>query len=162
MIDKILWGYRSSNSNSPNGSPWKYLKWYTAIPYHDRSTLVQVMAWCRQATSHYLSQSRPRSVLPYCITKLQCVVNHGHVQFILGNTRTEFHPVERQLIKSHTLNFQSDILKILTILCISLAWFTRSTQPVLMRVRSTLMLSTSTCVPSGLSTSTSTEIRYEY
>ena len=26
----------------------------------DQSTLVQVMAWCRQATSHYLSQCSPR------------------------------------------------------------------------------------------------------
>ena len=55
-----------------------------------------------------------------------------------------------------------DISKILTILWISLAWYTRSTQPVLARVLSTLMLSTSTStyVPSGLSTSKSTEIRY--
>ena len=29
----------------------------------DQSTLVQVMAWCRQATSHYLSQCWPRSML---------------------------------------------------------------------------------------------------
>ena len=28
---------------------------------YDKSTLVQVMAWCRQATSHYLSQCWPRS-----------------------------------------------------------------------------------------------------
>ena len=28
-------------------------------------TLVQVMAWCCQATSHYLSQCWPRSMLPY-------------------------------------------------------------------------------------------------
>ena len=31
---------------------------------NDQSTLVQVMAWCRQATSHYLSQCWPRSLLP--------------------------------------------------------------------------------------------------
>ena len=31
----------------------------------DKSTLVQVMAWCCQATSHYLSQCWPRSVSPY-------------------------------------------------------------------------------------------------
>ena len=29
--DKIWSGYRSSNSNSPNGSPWKYLKSHTGI-----------------------------------------------------------------------------------------------------------------------------------
>ena len=34
----------------------------------DQSTLVQVMAWCRQATSHYLSQCWPRSLLPYGVT----------------------------------------------------------------------------------------------
>ena len=33
----------------------------------DRSTLVHVMAWCRQATSHYLSQCWPRSLSPYLI-----------------------------------------------------------------------------------------------
>ena len=31
----------------------------------NKSTLVQVMAWCRQATSHYLSQCWPRSMFPY-------------------------------------------------------------------------------------------------
>ena len=30
----------------------------------DKSTLVQVMAWCHQTTSHYLSQCWPRSVSP--------------------------------------------------------------------------------------------------
>ena len=34
----------------------------------DKSTLVQVMAWCRQATSHYLNQCWPRSAMPYGIT----------------------------------------------------------------------------------------------
>ena len=37
------------------------------------STLVQVMAWCPQATSHYLSQCWPRSLLPYDVTRPQCV-----------------------------------------------------------------------------------------
>ena len=34
-------------------------------------TLVQVMAWCRQETSHYLSQCWPRFMLPYGITRPQ-------------------------------------------------------------------------------------------
>ena len=34
-------------------------------------TLVQVMAWCRQATSHYMSQCWPRSLSPYDITRPQ-------------------------------------------------------------------------------------------
>ena len=37
------------------------------------STLVQVMAWCRQATSHHLSQCWPRSLTPYGITRPQWV-----------------------------------------------------------------------------------------
>ena len=39
----------------------------------DQSTLVQVMAWCRHATSHYLSQCSPRSLLPYGVTRPQWV-----------------------------------------------------------------------------------------
>ena len=38
---------------------------------NEKSTLVQVMAWCRQATRHYLSQCWPRSVSPYGITRPQ-------------------------------------------------------------------------------------------
>ena len=34
-----------------------------------KSTLVQVMAWCRQATSHNLSLYWPRSLSPYGITR---------------------------------------------------------------------------------------------
>ena len=40
---------------------------------YDKSTLVQVMAWCRQATSHYLNQCWPRSLPPYGVTRPQCV-----------------------------------------------------------------------------------------
>ena len=35
----------------------------------DKSTLVQVMAWYRQATSHYLSQCWPSSMSPYGVTR---------------------------------------------------------------------------------------------
>ena len=37
----------------------------------DKSTLVQVMTWCRQATSHYLSQWWPRSLSTYGIARPQ-------------------------------------------------------------------------------------------
>ena len=33
----------------------------------DKSILVQVMAWCRQATSYYLSQCWPSSMSPYVV-----------------------------------------------------------------------------------------------
>ena len=39
----------------------------------DKSILVQVMAWCHQATSHYLSQCWPRSLLAYDVTRPQWV-----------------------------------------------------------------------------------------
>ena len=39
----------------------------------NRSTSVQVMAWCHQATSHYLSQCWPRSMSSYGITRSQWV-----------------------------------------------------------------------------------------
>ena len=38
-----------------------------------KSTLVQVMAWCRQARSHYLSQCWPKSLSPYDVTRPQWV-----------------------------------------------------------------------------------------
>ena len=49
------------------------LDWMSLDLTEDKSTLVQVMAWCRQATSHYLSQCWPRSVSPYGVTRPQWV-----------------------------------------------------------------------------------------
>ena len=50
----------------------------------DKSTLVQVMAWCHQATSLYLSQCWPRPLSPSGVTKPQWVLNQvpGHIQGI--------------------------------------------------------------------------------
>ena len=48
--------FTSSNDNALRWMPWHLTD--------DKSTLVQVMAWCRQATSHYLSQCWPISVSP--------------------------------------------------------------------------------------------------
>ena len=39
----------------------------------DKSTLVLVMAWCRQAASHYLSQCWPRFLSPYGVPRPQWV-----------------------------------------------------------------------------------------
>ena len=49
------------------------LIWMSLDFTDDQSTLVQVMAWCRQATSHYLSQCWPRSLSPYGATRPQWV-----------------------------------------------------------------------------------------
>ena len=45
------------------------LIWMSLDFTDDQSTLVQVMAWCRQATSHYLSQCWPRSLSPYGVSR---------------------------------------------------------------------------------------------
>ena len=47
------------------------LKWMSLGTGLDKSTLVQLMAWCRQATSHYLNQCWHRSMSPYGITRPQ-------------------------------------------------------------------------------------------
>ena len=49
------------------------LRWMSPVLADDESTLEQVMAWCRQATSHYLSQCWPRSLPPYGVTRPQWV-----------------------------------------------------------------------------------------
>ena len=56
----------------------------------NKSTMVQVTAWCRQATSHYLSQCWPRSMSPYGVTRPQWLKNKSylflwcHVKIIFG------------------------------------------------------------------------------
>ena len=49
------------------------LIWMSLDFTDDQSTLVQIMAWCRQATSHYLSQCWPRSLWPSGVTRPQWV-----------------------------------------------------------------------------------------
>ena len=49
------------------------LSWISLNLTDDKSTLVQVMTWCRQATNHYLDQRWPRSMSPYGITRPQWV-----------------------------------------------------------------------------------------
>ena len=50
------------------------LRWRPQNLTNEKSTLVQLMAWSCQATSHYLSQSWPRSISPYGVTRPQCVI----------------------------------------------------------------------------------------
>ena len=49
------------------------LRWMPWDLTDDKSTLVQVMAWCHQATSHYLSQCWPSYMSPYGVTRPQWV-----------------------------------------------------------------------------------------
>ena len=49
------------------------LRWMPQDLTDDKSTLVQVMAWCHQATTHYLNQCWTRSMSSYGITRPQRV-----------------------------------------------------------------------------------------
>ena len=53
------------------------VRWMPRDLTDDKSTLVQVMAWCRQATGHYLSQCWPSSMSSYGVTRPQWV-NSSH------------------------------------------------------------------------------------
>ena len=59
------------------------LRWMSVDLTDDKSTLVQVMARWRQATSHYLGQCWPRSMSLYGVTRPQWVLTHrGRVTHI--------------------------------------------------------------------------------
>ena len=54
--------------------PSCFTDWYlqlNAMRTDNKSTMVQVMAWRQQATSHYLSQYLPRSMSSYSVTRPQ-------------------------------------------------------------------------------------------
>ena len=55
------------------------VRWMPQNHTNEKSRLVQVMAWCRQATSHYLSQCWPRSISPYGVTGPQWVKHNCKV-----------------------------------------------------------------------------------
>ena len=60
------------------------LSWMPEDLPNKKSTLVHVMVWCHQATSHNLSQCRPRFMSSYSITKPQWV-NKSQYNWPTGN-----------------------------------------------------------------------------
>ena len=65
------------------------LRWMPLDLTDDKPILVQVMAWCHQATSHYMNQCWPSSMSPYGITRPQWVnsLRHGDTYAIeLGHS----------------------------------------------------------------------------
>ena len=60
------------------------LIWMSLDFIDDQSTMVQVMAWCRQAASHYLSQCWPRSLSPYGVTRPQWVLSKKLIELRYG------------------------------------------------------------------------------
>ena len=80
----------------------------------DKSTLVQVMAWCRQATSHYLSQCWPRSLSPYSVSRPQWVKAN---QSINQSGVFQFCYVSVALSKDHVLLWIQQLKSILWQCC---------------------------------------------
>ena len=64
------------------------LRWMSLDLTDDKSTLAQVMAWCRQAPSHYLSPCWPRSLSPYGITRPQWVMPRSHCHDWCGSLKS--------------------------------------------------------------------------
>ena len=96
LVEVMAWPLSGHNSLAPGKFEWNFrylilqiisvidgwgisreraLRWMSTDFIDDKSTLDQVMAWCRQATSHYLSQCWPRSMSSYGITGPQWVKN---------------------------------------------------------------------------------------
>ena len=50
------------------------LKCISLDPTDDKSSLLKVMAWCRQATGHFLNQHWPRSMSPHGVNN-NCIIS---------------------------------------------------------------------------------------
>ena len=61
------------------------LRWMLQIICNEKSILVQVMAWCYQATSHNLSQYCPRFMLPFGAIRPQRVKDAHRSALLCGN-----------------------------------------------------------------------------
>ena len=82
----------------------------------DKSTLVQIMAWCHQAPSHYLNQYWPISLMPYGIPRLQksttvglssCFTKHYNILHILSYFNTDKVQVYESLPAGRLLHSQN-------------------------------------------------------
>ena len=67
------------------------LRWMPLDLTDEKSTLVQVMAWCRQAARLYQSQCWPRFMSPYGVTRAQWVIRPFELSL-------ETSPIQRKVI----------------------------------------------------------------
>ena len=70
------------------------IRWMYLDLTDDKSTLVQVMAWCHQATSLYLSQCWPRSMSPYGVIRPQWVNSSRPMQWRIYTLTTRLSLVQ--------------------------------------------------------------------
>ena len=85
-------------------------RWMSLDFTDDKSTLVKVMAWSREPTSHYLSQWWPRSMSPYDVTRPQWAKNASQVSrfwqcFLLNSLQSVGTAVLYQVISSISLPY---------------------------------------------------------
>ena len=92
------------------------LRWIPLDLTDDKSTLVQVMAWCRQATSHYLSQCWPRSMLSMVSLGLNELKMYSQFVSYFGFYST----VDDQIHNGTTLHVPNPIL---SIACLLMPWW---------------------------------------
>ena len=86
------------------------LKWMPMDLTDGKPTLVQVMAWCRQATSHNLSQCWPRSLSPYGVIRPQWFNMANLVHQRLAKKTTLFRNIcfNQTYTVSNRINIMSD------------------------------------------------------
>ena len=81
-------------------------RWMQDYLTNEQSTLVQVIAWCHQTTSHYQSQSWPRSLLPYGITRQWDNSFSALLAICAGNSPDPFgFPTQRPVTRSFDVFF---------------------------------------------------------
>ena len=73
-----------------------------------KSALVQVMAWCHQAPSHYLNQWWPKSMLPFRTTWPQWVISNSNLFLSFLWSAMEFHDWDPSINITSTINFQAN------------------------------------------------------
>ena len=81
VIEKVYFFKLIVHNNNLGAHCEIAIMWMPQNLIGEKSKLVQAMAWCRQATSHYLSQYQPRSMSPYVVTRPQWVkfIHNNHV-----------------------------------------------------------------------------------
>ena len=98
---------------------WNCCRWTLQDLTDDQSTLFQVMAWCRQAPSHYLNQCWPSPMTPYGVTRPQWVLKKLSNKHVDGCTwmRSHFQSVPRII---HTCQF---VVFCCDFFCMCVIWF---------------------------------------
>ena len=109
VIYKLIWQNSSLDTRGEIA-----LRWMSQTHTNEKSKLVQVMAWCRQATSHYLSQCRTIYVFRIISNLVHPLFFRTSLSFgrIGKSDRADLLPVAAPgWLPFHRRHFQIDFLK---------------------------------------------------